>query len=51
MKDISPCKLLIHVRAQPRLRSVPLGTLIHPHCFPAKPAAHIVPAVNFKIRF
>ena len=51
MKDISPCKLLIHVRAQSRLGSVPLGSVIHLHCFPAKSAAYIVPAVNFKIRF
>ena len=51
MKDISPCKLFIHVRAQPRLGLVPLGSLIHLHCFPAKTAAEIVPPVNFKIRF
>ena len=51
IKNASPCELLIHVRAQPRLGSVPLGSLIHFHCFPAEAAANIVPAVNFKIRF
>ena len=50
IKD-TPCELLNHVRAQPRLGAVPLSSLIHLHCFPTKPAAHIVPTVNFKIRF